>query len=167
MVGFRRFFFVLFLSFACIFLFIFLIRLSYNRTGFLGFNDLLSYFEGKDLYKPITNFRDTFKRLGDSVHELSKSINITTIFGGSSGSGGRGVDKEWYETLASYVGSLFSWVGNNIANLFRLLFTIISMPIFLIFDLVELFVTYLGLFIDFIAYIISFDGYTSSTLITT
>lgn len=160
MLGFKRVFIALFFTFAAVFIFIMIIRLANNKSGFLGFNDLLSYFESIDLYKPLNNFKNTFDNLKKVFDDFARSININTIFNNAGGSGGRGTDSNFWDNLVSGISSIFGWLGNNVANLFKMLYTIMAMPIHLLFDLINLIIDYFGIFIKFIDFIINFEGYT-------
>lgn len=139
---FKRVLIAFFLSFATLFLFIFIIRLANGKNGFLGFSDLLAFFEETDstgslkidFYKPIQKLIDDVKSTINNFNNIySKMI---TKFG-------------WWSTILLPVTATL------------LIVEIISVPCIIIWDLTLMVITYISYFVSFINYIISFEGWVS------
>lgn len=124
-----------FLIFSCLMLFIFIIRLSNNKEGFLGLSDLLDYFETIDFYKPLNHFKND---IGGIINSFNSSITRV-------------------QNNASFWDSFLA-VFNVIVQGFKLL----SIPVVLVFDLAKMLWGYIEIFSNFINFIISFEGWTPS-----
>lgn len=122
-----------FVIFSCLMLFIFIIRLSNNKEGFLGLSDLLDYFETIDFYKPLNHFKNDIGGIINSFNSSITRVQNNVSF--------------WDSFLA---------VFNVIVQGFKLL----SIPVVLVFDLAKMLWGYIEIFSNFINFIISFEGWT-------
>lgn len=131
---FKRVIIALFGFFITLMLFIFIIRIANHKSGFLGISDLFDYFDsGKvDFYKP-------FKTMID---------NIVNVFNGFSQivEKAKNINNAW---------DVLSILGAGLVQGLKL----ISFPVILIFEIIRMIVGYIMIFIDFINWIISFNGW--------
>lgn len=137
-----------------LFLFIFLVRLGNYKIGFLGMEDLFTYFEYVDFSKPLDNFKDSFDNLVNSWRTVFDDIGISFSVSGSSG-GGRGYSYSFWES----VGRWFSQFGSGLVDLIKALYTTMFFPIQFLLNVLIFVFEYFKIFFDFINWIISFDGY--------
>lgn len=131
---FKRVIFALFGFFITIMLFIFIIRVSRGLNGFLGFSDLIDYFDsGKiDFYKPINTFiQNITKTFNGFASIIEKAKDINNFF------------------------DVLSLVATLLVQAFKLM----AFPVILIFEFIRLIISYFSIFIDFINWIISFEGW--------
>lgn len=137
-----------------LFLFIFLVRLGNNKTGFLGMEDLFSYFENVDMSKPLNNFKNSFDRLINSWRQVFNDLGVSFSTSGSSG-GGRGYSYSFWESI----GRWFASFGNGLKDFFTALYTLIFFPVEFLLDLLIFIFEFFKIFFDFINWCITFEGY--------
>lgn len=128
---FRRFFIILFSSFSCIMLFVSIIRLSNNKNGFLGLSDFLTYVESVDFSEPTNKIAGDIKTFVDNWKSVANEFSQSdNIF------------------------------DINAINFFSAVGKTLILPFTVIYDLLYLIWGYLKIFIDFVNWIITFEGYT-------
>ena len=137
---FKRVLISFFLRFAALLLFIFIIRLANDKPGFLGFSDLLAFFEETNEKGQLKI--DFMRPINDLINDVQGTIKkfnsiytkMLTKFG-------------WWNTILLPVTATL------------LLVELVAVPCVIVWDLTALVLAYISYFVSFINYIISFEGW--------
>lgn len=128
---FKKFFIALFGFFAIFILFIFIIRIANNKTGFMGLSDLFTYFESVDFQKPIDNL----------VKDVTNTYNS-------------------FNNVIVRLWSWGKWLPNIILPVLATieLVKIVAILCVIMWDIFVLAIGYIQIFTNFISFIIQFEG---------
>lgn len=138
----------LFCIFITMFMFIFVLRLAQGKRGFLGFNDLFSYFESVDFNKPLRRFSNDISTLSKSWQSFGNQNNGVIV---------QGTFGQIYQDLPGYSSS--SLFESHFFKTINAIAETIAFPFKLIGDILLMIVDYLVIFTGFISWFISFEGY--------